>query len=151
MLRIILMPVQQECLTPTRSGAIYFRCGLVHFLNRVCVCLPSHMCVKCSLQMCWSGFFGYILSLPLSILPKVENTWWVMVSNRKYIHIKYFTTAQMSNCCVSEEVTVSGLSRQPRLWLHRPVNLRSPHSYLFTGESKSQDRTCVFIVKVIIN
>uniref|UniRef100_A0A3P8WNZ0 Glycerol kinase 5 n=1 Tax=Cynoglossus semilaevis TaxID=244447 RepID=A0A3P8WNZ0_CYNSE len=25
-------------------------------------------------QMCWSGFFGYILSLPLSILPKVENT-----------------------------------------------------------------------------
>lgn len=39
------------------------------------------------LQMCWSGFISTLVSLPLSIFPKVENTGWV----NHFLQIQYNT------------------------------------------------------------
>uniref|UniRef100_A0AAQ4Q8Y3 Glycerol kinase 5 n=1 Tax=Gasterosteus aculeatus aculeatus TaxID=481459 RepID=A0AAQ4Q8Y3_GASAC len=63
-------PVQRESLTLIRSGV----CSVcLLFLFKVPASLfLSFPCFFS--QMCWSGFLSFLVSLPLSIFPKVENT-----------------------------------------------------------------------------
>lgn len=63
------MPVQQEFSTLIRSGVRH-----VYSVFGVRLFLSFHFNVTFSPQMCWSGFLSFLVSLPLSIFPKVENT-----------------------------------------------------------------------------
>lgn len=65
------------------SGVVYVLCVftvsmMLCFVSFVVFCfLFSYHCHVTLLQMCWSGFLCSLVSLPLSIFPKVENTGWV--------------------------------------------------------------------------